>query len=121
MAYLIQLQTFAQPRGKLTVIEKVLPFEVKRVFYIYDVDDSVRGKHRHHQTIQAAVCLRGSCMISNHDGIKRECFVLDTPEKCLILEPRDWHAMHHFTPDAILMVMASQYFDPADYIYEAYP
>jgi dTDP-4-dehydrorhamnose 3,5-epimerase-like enzyme len=120
MARLIQLQTFRDPRGTLTVIDKLLPFEIKRVFYIYGVDNSVRGKHRHHATVQAAVCLRGCCVISNNDGEKREKFLLDSPEKCLILEPRDWHAMHDFTTDAILMVMASTHFDPADYIYEEY-
>ena len=121
MAKLIHLKTFSDPRGKLTVIQQVLPFEIKRVFYIYGVDDSVRGKHRHHRTVQAAVCIHGSCTISNNDGEKRETFVLDAPEKCLILEPRDWHYMHDFTADAMLLVLASTHFDPADYIFEGYP
>ena len=121
MARLIHLKTFSSPLGNLTVIEDVLPFEIKRVFYIYGVADSVRGKHRHRRTVQAAVCIRGSCTISNNDGKTRERFVLDSPEKCLILEPRDWHYMHDFTEDAILMVLASTPFDPADYIYEDYP
>jgi dTDP-4-dehydrorhamnose 3,5-epimerase-like enzyme len=121
MARLINLKTFGDGRGKLTVIEKVIPFDIKRVFYIYGVDDSVRGKHRHHKTAQAAVCIAGSCVITNNDGQVRDVFVLDSPEKCLLLEPKDWHAMHDFTPDAILMVLASTTFDPADYIYEEYP
>jgi hypothetical protein len=120
MARLIQLPTFSDPRGTLTVIDGLIPFEIKRVFYIYDVDDSVRGKHRHHTTVQAAVCLRGRCVVSNNDGEKREHFLLDSPDKCLILEPRDWHMMHDFTADALLLVMASTHFDPADYIYEEY-
>ena len=120
MAHLIQLQTLHDPRGTLTVIEKLLPFEIKRVFYIYGVDNSVRGKHRHRTTVQAAICLHGRCVVSNNDGEKRQKFLLDAPDKCLILEPQDWHAMHDFTADAILLVMASTYFDPADYIYEEY-
>ena len=120
MARLIQLQTLSAPRGTLTVIEKLIPFEIKRVFYIYGVDDSVRGKHRHHTTVQAAVCISGSCVVSNNDGNKRENFLLDSPDKCLILEPQDWHMMHDFTADAILLVLASTHFDPADYIYEEY-
>ena len=120
MAYTIDLKTFTDKRGNLTVIEKVLPFEIKRVFYIYGVDDSIRGGHRHHKTIQAAICLKGSCMISNNDNISLKDFILDSPSKCLILEPRDWHQMHHFTDDAILMVFASEYFNENDYIYENY-
>jgi dTDP-4-dehydrorhamnose 3,5-epimerase-like enzyme len=120
MAKLIDLRTFTDERGNLTVIEKVLSFDIKRIFYIYGVDSSVRGGHRHHKTYQAAVCLKGSCVISSNDGLHKEVFVLDHPSKCVLLEPKDWHQMHDFTPDAILMVIASEYFDPADYIYENY-
>jgi dTDP-4-dehydrorhamnose 3,5-epimerase-like enzyme len=120
MARIIDLPTHTAKRGSLTVIEKVIPFEIKRIFYIYGVDDSMRGGHRHHKTFQAAICLKGSCVISNNDGHKKEDFILDMPNKCLILEPRDWHSMHDFTPDAILMVLASEYFDPVDYIAEEY-
>ena len=120
MAQSLNLTTFTDQRGNLTVIEKSIPFDIKRIFYIYGVDDSVRGGHRHHKTIQAAICIKGSCVISNNDGSKTEEFVLDTPAKCLILEPNDWHQMHHFSPDAILMVLASEYFDQADYIFDPY-
>jgi dTDP-4-dehydrorhamnose 3,5-epimerase-like enzyme len=120
MAKLIDLKTFSDKRGNLTVIEKIIPFDIKRIFYIYGVDDSVRGGHRHHKTIQAAICLKGSCVVSNNDGSIKENFHLDEPSKCLILEPRDWHIMREFTKDAILMVLASEYFDPNDYIYEEY-
>jgi WxcM-like, C-terminal. len=120
MAHLIQLKTHSDKRGNLTVIEKEMPFPIKRLFYIYRVDDSVRGGHRHHKTIQAAICIHGSCIVSNNDNVTKQDFVLDHPNKCLILEPRDWHAMHHFTPDAVLLVLASEYFDPNDYIFEPY-
>lgn len=121
MAHLIRLKTFTEKRGNLTVIEKELPFSVKRIFYIYGVDESVRGQHRHRKTIQAAICIHGSCIVSNNDGVKKEDFLLDHPSKCLILETRDWHSMHHFTPDAVLLVLASEYFDAADYIFKPYP
>jgi dTDP-4-dehydrorhamnose 3,5-epimerase-like enzyme len=120
MAKLISLKTFTDSRGNLTVIEKVIPFEIKRLFYIYGVDSSIRGGHRHHKTVQAAICLRGSCRISNNDGIETEVFELDSPDKCLILEPKDWHEMHDFSEDAILMVLASEHFDANDYIREKY-
>lgn len=121
MAHIIDLKTFTDTRGNLTVIERVIPFNIKRIFYIYGVDDSVRGGHRHHKTIQAAFCIKGSCKIKNNDGVAEQVFDLDQPNKCLILETQDWHTMFDFSPDAILMVLASEYFNPEDYIYEAYP
>ena len=120
MPDLIKLVTFDEKRGCLTVIEDVLPFDIKRIFYIYNVDDSVRGRHRHHKTIQAVICLEGSCIIRNNNNKIQEEFVLDSPEKCLIIYPEDFHEMYNFTPKAILMVLASEKFDPDDYIFEPY-
>ena len=120
MPEIIQLNSFSNKRGALTVIEKIIPFDIKRVFYIYGVDDSVRGMHRHHKTIQAAICISGSCIISNDNGNEKKEFLLDSPDKCLLLYPEDYHWMHKFTKNAILLVLASEYFDPQDYIYEPY-
>jgi dTDP-4-dehydrorhamnose 3,5-epimerase-like enzyme len=120
MAYLIDLRTFTDKRGNLTVIEKVIPFEIKRIFYIYGVDASVRGGHRHHKTVQAAICIKGNCKIYNNDSSNEKTFSLNRPDKCLILEPKDWHQMFEFSEDAILMVLASEYFDQNDYIFDRY-
>lgn len=120
MARIIDLKTFTDSRGNLTVIEKVIPFEIKRIFYIYGVDESRRGGHRHHKTIQAAICIKGSCKIYNNNGKESADYVLDRPDKCLILEPEDWHTMYEFSSDAILMVLASEYFSESDYIFEPY-
>jgi dTDP-4-dehydrorhamnose 3,5-epimerase-like enzyme len=120
MAKLLDLKTFVDKRGNLTVIERVIPFEIRRIFYIYGVDSSVRGGHRHKKTIQAAICIKGSCRIYNNDRNIEEHFILDRPDKCLLLYPDDWHTMDQFSEDAILMVLASEYFDVDDYIYEPY-
>jgi len=120
MAYIVDLKTFTDKRGNLTVIENVLPFQIKRIFYIYGVDESVRGCHRHHKTIQAAICIKGECKVYNNDGEKEEVFYLDKPYKCVILEPKDWHKMYDFSEDAILMVLASEKFDEQDYIFNGY-
>ncbi|SEJ38523.1 WxcM-like, C-terminal [Dyadobacter koreensis] len=120
MAQLLNLKTFTDTRGNLTVIERVIPFDIKRIFYIYGVDDSVRGGHRHKKTFQAAICLRGSCKILNHTGFEKQEFLLNSADQCLMLDPTDWHQMHEFTEDAILMVLASEFFDADDYIYESY-
>jgi dTDP-4-dehydrorhamnose 3,5-epimerase-like enzyme len=120
MAKLLDLKTFTDKRGCLTVIEKVFPFDIKRIFYIYGVDDSIRGGHRHKTTFQAAVCIAGKCTIKNNDGEKEEIFDLDAPHKCLLLNPEDWHEMYNFSPDAILMVLASEFYNHDDYIFEPY-
>ena len=120
MAKQIDLTTYTDNRGNLTVIEKVIPFDIKRIFYIYGVDDSVRGGHRHHTTVQAAICIQGSCKIHCDNNKNQNEYVLDKPYKCLILEPEDWHTMYDFTPDAILMVLASTEYHAEDYIFEPY-
>lgn len=120
MAYILNLKTFTDSRGNLTVIEKVIPFQINRIFYIYGVDNSERGGHRHHSTILAAICLKGSCKIYSTNGDKEDIYFLDIPSKCLIIKPEDWHKMYGFTSDSILMILASEYFDPDDYIYDKY-
>ena len=119
MAYLIDLPTFGDARGNLTVVEKLLPFEIKRFYYIYDVTNK-RGGHRHKKTIQALICLGGSCEIYLNDGIKEEIVVLDTPNKCLIVEPKDWHTMDKFTLGSTLLVFSSEFYDRDDYVDEEY-
>lgn len=123
MANIINLPTFSDKRGSLTVMDNIpelLPFSVKRMFYIYDVDASERGGHRHKKTYQAVICLNGTCVIQNHNGKHKASFALDMPNKCLILEPQDWHTMEVRDTDALLVVFASECYDPDDYIYEPY-
>ena len=119
MAYIIELPTFDDERGSLTVVEKKLPFDIKRFYYIYDVSDK-RGGHRHKKTIQALISLGGSCEIYTHDGNKEETYILDSPNKCLILDSKDWHTMDNFSKGATLLVFSSEYYDKDDYIDEEY-
>jgi len=114
---LIDLATVRQSRGSLTVIEKVLPFSVKRVFYIYDVPAGTsRGGHGHKKTRMALVALAGSCLISG--PWEAWAYRLDSPSSCLILDPEDWHDMLFETPGTILLCLASEGFDADDYIDE---
>ena len=119
MAHIINLPTFSDARGNLTVVEKLLPFDIKRFYYIYDVTNK-RGGHRHKKTIQALICLGGSCEIYIHNGEKEETILLDNPSKCLILDPKDWHTMDNFSQGATLLVFSSEYYDRNDYIDEEY-
>ncbi len=119
MARIINLPTFGDSRGNLTVVEKILPFEIKRFYYIYDVTNK-RGGHRHKKTIQALICLGGNCEIYVHDGEKEETILLDSPSKCLILDPNDWHTMDNFSKGSTLLVFSSEFYDRDDYIDKGY-
>ena len=119
MAYIINVPTFSDSRGNLSVIEKLLPFGIKRFYYIYNAT-SKRGGHRHKKATQGLICVGGSCEIYVHNGELETTFLLDTPKKCLILDPKDWHTMDQFTTNAILLVFSSEYYDLNDYIDEAY-
>ena len=92
----------------------------KRSYFIYDTDDKDRGGHRHKITTQAIVCLKGSCIVACDNSFIKEDYLLDKPNKCLIVYPEDYHIMRNFTPDAILLVFASEEFIESDYIDEPY-
>ncbi|WP_258297616.1 sugar 3,4-ketoisomerase [Paenibacillus peoriae] len=106
-------------RGALTVIEsmKTIPFETKRVFYIYGTASGIRrGFHAHYRTRQALISVSGNCKI-HLDNTKRTLEVLlDSPTKVLLLEPNDWHEMYDFSPDCVLLVLASELYQADDYI-----
>lgn len=120
MAELIMLRQYNDGRGCLSVIQNEIPFLIRRVFFIEGAAGYIRGGHRHHRTRQALVCISGSCVVSNNNGIQKEDYLLDHSSKCLLLEPEDWHTMHSFTYHAILLVLASTTYDVADYIDEPY-
>ena len=119
MAHIIDLPTFEDNRGALTVVEKLFPFDIKRFYYIYDVN-SKRGGHRHKKTIQALIMLGGNCEIYVNNGDMEEIFILNSPNKCLILNPEDWHTMDKFSKNSTLLVFSSEFYDKDDYIDEEY-
>lgn len=120
MAKLIQLDTFESDAGDLTVFEKILPGEIKRVFYIRGQAGHERGGHRHLNTWQALICISGSCRVFVNNQQNQEYYLLDSPEKCLLLAPQDWHVMDQFEEGAILLVLANTQYDKDDYIFEPY-
>ncbi len=106
-------------RGQLVAIEAMrdLPFEVKRVYYIYDTLPGVRrGFHAHKCLQQILVCVNGSCKIHLDDGTDTAEVVLDKPYEGLYIANNMWREMYDFTPGAVLLVLASEYYDEADYI-----
>lgn len=118
MARIIELPTRTDPRGSLTVLEKVLPFSIQRLYWIYDLNNESRGKHRHKETWQGMICLKGECQVLIKKQGKEEVIFLNKPNEVLVLEPQDWHEMKNFKDNPILLVVASQLYDPNDYINE---
>lgn len=114
-----KIPIFKDERGSLGVIEKIIPFEIKRVYFISNARGE-RGGHRHKKTRQAMVCIKGSVEIYMNNGLKSETIKLINPENCLIIEPSDWHTMKNFSNDCVIMVLASEHFSKDDYIHEAY-
>lgn len=119
MSKIVHLSTFGDDRGHLTVAQDKIPFPIKRVYYIYDAIGK-RGGHRHRSTDQALICLNGSCEIYTNNKGKEETVLLDSPDKCLLLDRDDWHTMDKFSKGSILLVFASTAYDVNDYIDEPY-
>ena len=119
----LNLPTYADSRGGLTVLEEVLPFSIVRTYWIYGADGQTRGGHRHTYTRQALVALHGNVSIYLSDGMVSDTVELDHPSKCLIVEPKDWHTMT-FGQGSVLLVMSSHLYDRSEYIdtpYEPVP
>lgn len=106
-------------RGMLVAAElhKELPFEIKRIYYIYDVQPGVhRGFHAHKSLEQIMICIHGSCKILLDDGTEKETVVLDKPYEGLYVPKGMWREMYAFSPDAVLLVLASELYSEEDYI-----
>lgn len=112
---ILNLPTFTDPRGALTVLEGALPFSVVRTYWIYGADGQTRGGHRHRHTRQALIAVNGAVSIYMNDGITEETVELTHPGLCLIVEPKDWHTMT-FGPGSVLLVMSSHLYDRGEYI-----
>lgn len=120
----MEIKTYTFPphgddRGQLVAVEamKDLPFEIKRVYYIYDTLPGVRrGFHAHLNLQQILLCVNGSCKIHLDNGKETAEVTLDKPNEGLYISNDMWREMYDFTPGTVLLVLASEYYDEADYI-----
>ena len=117
----IDFQTLGDERGSLVALEigqeKAVPFEIKRVYYIYHTAPGVsRGFHAHKALKQVAICVAGSCRMVLDDGHTRKETWLECPTKGLLIESMTWREMHDFSENCVLLVLASDHYDEADYI-----
>ncbi len=115
----VQFSPHGDDRGQLVALEemKEIPFDIKRVYYMYDTAiDAVRGKHAHKALEQILICVHGSCKIRLDNGREQEIVILDKPYEGLYIKNDIWREMFDFSPDAVLMVLASELYDESDYI-----
>jgi dTDP-4-dehydrorhamnose 3,5-epimerase-like enzyme len=119
MHKLINLKIIGDHRGSLISLEgsKNIPFEIKRVYYIFDNKDDVRrGYHAHKKLSQLAVCVSGSCKFLLDDGVSKEIISLNSPSEGLMITGLVWREMFDFSSDCVLMVFADSEYDESDYI-----
>ena len=112
-------QQHGDERGQLVALEenKEIPFTVRRVYYMYDTKEGVRrAVHAHKSLEQILICIHGTCKILLDNGREREEVLLNKPYEGVYVANDMWREMFDFSPDAVLMVLASDYYKEKDYI-----
>lgn len=112
-------QPHGDDRGQLVALEEFIdiPFEIKRVYYIYDTLEGVtRGYHAHKSLEQIMICIHGSCKVLLDNGKEKKVVPLEKPYEGLYVANNMWREMYDFSPDAVLLVLASEIYDESDYI-----
>lgn len=120
MYSLIDLMVKGDNDGKLVAIEvgHGLPFDLKRVYYIWGTTrEALRGKHAHKKLEQLIICTSGSCDFTIDNGKERKTIHLNRPDQALHLKSPVWREFTNFSKDCVVMVLASQPYDSADYIH----
>lgn len=115
----VEFPPLGDNRGSLVALEalKTVPIDIKRVYYIFGTKAGVsRGFHAHKNLKQVAVCVTGSCRMVLDNGHERKEVLLDSPTRGLLIEDLVWREMHDFSPDCVLLVLASEHYDETDYI-----
>lgn len=116
---LIDLEVKGDERGSLVSLEELrsVPFEFRRAYYIFGTKAGVsRGFHAHRRLHQLAVCVAGSCSVLLDNNVERINVALDKPNKGLLIGPMVWHEMHDFSADCVMLVLADDFYDEAEYI-----
>ncbi len=112
-------QQHGDERGQLVALEEMkdIPFNIKRVYYMYDTGEGVRrGYHAHKSLEQILICIHGTCKILLDDGTEKKIVPLEKPYEGLYVSNAMWREMFDFSPDAVLLVLASEYYEEEDYI-----
>lgn len=118
---LITLHTISDPRGNLTVAEENidLPFDLKRAYWIFNVPQGGnRGGHAHKRLRQVLVAVNGSFTVSLDNGKEKKKYLLNNPEEGLLIDTEIWRTLDDFSSGAICLVLASELYNPDDYLYD---
>lgn len=117
---IIDIPKIENPEGNIAVVEKeIIPFEIKRVYYLYDVPSSAqRGGHAHKKLNQILIALSGSFDVVLKDGKVSKKITLNKPDKGLLITNNTWRELENFSSGAVCLVLASAIFDEEDYIRE---
>ena len=116
---IIDLPKIPDPRGNLTFIEggRHIPFDIKRVFYLYDVPTGEdRGEHAHKELQQFLICLSGSFDVTLDDGRTKSVTKMNRPWRGLYIPPMIWTSEVNFDSGSVCLVLTSDYYNEADYI-----
>jgi len=117
---LIYLPKFSDERGNLIFAEQfsMVPFNIKRIFYMYDMNSEGRGNHAHKKTKQFIISLKGSFKVKLDDGKNNLELNMSSPDYGLYILPKIWVNLYDFSRDSVCLVLASKYYDKNDYIYD---
>lgn len=117
---ILEIPIIRDPRGNLAVIEKeVVPFETKRVYYLFDVPSgSSRGGHAHKELSQFLIAVSGSFDVVIKTGNNVEKITLNNPSRGLLITPCVWRELENFSSGAVCLVVASEVYKEEDYIYD---
>jgi dTDP-4-dehydrorhamnose 3,5-epimerase-like enzyme len=117
----LDLPQFTDDRGSLTFVEQNdhVPFNIKRIYYLYDVPaDKSRGNHAHQELEQVMIAANGSFDVKLDDGYRRETIRLDNPSEGLYIPQMVWRTLENFTDGAVALNITARYYDEDDYIHE---
>jgi dTDP-4-dehydrorhamnose 3,5-epimerase-like enzyme len=118
---IIELPKIADPRGNLSFVEggRQVPFEIKRVYYLYDVPEGEsRGGHAHKRLEELIIAASGSFDVELDDGRERKRFFLNRPSRGLYVPVMVWRELTNFSSGGVCIVLASEFYDPDDYYYD---
>lgn len=116
---LIDVPTFKDERGSISVIDKELPFQVKRVFWLYHIQEGKdRGAHALLEGMEIMVAIHGSFVVDLDDGLEKTSVLLEDPSKGLIIRPGVWFRTHSYKKDGVSLILADEEYRRDRYTYD---
>lgn len=116
---LIDIATFTDERGAISVIDKELPFEVKRVFWLHHIQEGKdRGAHALLEGMEIMISVHGLFMVDLDDGTEKTSVLLDNPSKGLIIRPGIWFRTHSYKEDGVSLILADEEYRRNRYTYD---